>query len=350
MTFTFDEERNKVRDCLAAINVTIKADTAIQRTSFAKDAEGFYKNVLNCVYGYALQKTDKYSFSYPAIDLIDLQKRVGVQVTAQSDKGKIKKTVKQFIDRKIYNECDELYIFFIGNKPEYSPNSTSDSLTFTKKNLLDNSDILKKIDANHDYSILNCIKSLISREKPQIYKIIMLPAAENEISEGKKQHDLKYLKYVSRYLHLRTLKQWSANERATIQSKTLHLIDRFNEVVFDEIHENNYFFYDNKLGEILYSVCLLCYESISSEYYESAGYFYSESRLNFDHLRISESDKHSMRLKEERRLRKIKNKLNLAIRALENHLHENYEEIIPRDLGVVGYDDILKDIEELQKK
>ena len=95
--------------------------------------------------------------NFPAIDLADDSTRTGIQVTATSDLGKIKHTVNTFIEHKLYERFDKLFMLLLSDKKKYRTNLSklSDgSFEFTKDHVLDLNDLFAKLTECADLAAL----------------------------------------------------------------------------------------------------------------------------------------------------------------------------------------------------
>lgn len=112
-----------------------------------KRSEDFFNGLLNLMFNLNLINMNKLRMNFPAIDLGDKENRVCYQVTAESTSSKIKETLDQFRNLKLYEEFDVINILIIGNKiktrrkrfeyPEFQ--------FITTDNLLDLNDLFKEI-------------------------------------------------------------------------------------------------------------------------------------------------------------------------------------------------------------
>ena len=81
--------------------------------------EDFFIDILNETFDWKLENLNQEYINYPAIDLGDINNRICIQVTSTIDSIKIKDTIKKFLEKKLYNNYDELFIFILGDKKEY---------------------------------------------------------------------------------------------------------------------------------------------------------------------------------------------------------------------------------------
>lgn len=81
-------------------------------------AETTILRILNELHDLELGNANQESQNYPAIDLIDRESRIAIQVTSTSTSTKIKNTLRTLMKNELYNEFDILYICILGDKPK----------------------------------------------------------------------------------------------------------------------------------------------------------------------------------------------------------------------------------------
>lgn len=87
------------------------------------NAENFFRDLLNLVFGYDLKNINIVEKNARAIDLGDEMERVAIQVTSTSDLGKIKHTHGGFVKGGLDKKYDRLVVLIIGEKRTYRENS-----------------------------------------------------------------------------------------------------------------------------------------------------------------------------------------------------------------------------------
>lgn len=109
--------------------------------------EDFFIDILNETFDWKLENLNQEYINYPAIDLGDINNRICIQVTSTIDSIKIKDTIKKFLEKKLYNNYDELFIFILGDKKEYRfKPTTEDQFVFTLSDyIFDINDLSRKI-------------------------------------------------------------------------------------------------------------------------------------------------------------------------------------------------------------
>ena len=100
-------------------------------------AEDFMCGLLNLIYGYNFTNANHVMRNAPAIDLVDQQNRIAVQVTSTGSREKIQNTVDQFIRHELYKDYDYLWMLFLGDIPKLKkPLDTKGLLVFDESSNL----------------------------------------------------------------------------------------------------------------------------------------------------------------------------------------------------------------------
>lgn len=98
-------------------------------------SETFFSNLINLFYGWSLKNANNRRKNTPAIDLIDENNRISIQVTSDNTSEKIKHTIDEFIKNRLYEEFDRLIIFHIkGSKSYRTVFDTKGNFQFSVKN------------------------------------------------------------------------------------------------------------------------------------------------------------------------------------------------------------------------
>jgi hypothetical protein len=128
-------------------------------------AEDTFARLLNEVYGYALVNLNHKGLNQVAIDLGDVKRRLGVQVTSQRDKGKIQKTIDKFEKHGLSQDYTALKVVIIGERTgNYPTLSVPRSVQFAPKDdVIDVDDLLQEIES-FDLSRLDRIVTLLKHE------------------------------------------------------------------------------------------------------------------------------------------------------------------------------------------
>ncbi|MEQ9371652.1 MAG: SMEK domain-containing protein [Coleofasciculus chthonoplastes F3-SA18-01] len=163
------------------------------RTDINKVAETLLIPLFSEVYGYTnLQNlNDTEGSNYPGIDLGDERARVAFQITSTSNSEKIKKTLRKFVEYKLYEKYDRLIIYILTEKQQsYSGNGYEEIIqnkfAFDKdKNIWDYRDILKAV-ANLQVNQVRRIEAILEEnfgEERRLTEWEVVDKVEQTISE-----------------------------------------------------------------------------------------------------------------------------------------------------------------------
>ncbi|MBO6531938.1 MAG: SMEK domain-containing protein [Muricauda sp.] len=116
-------------------------------------AENVIIPILNYVYGLSLKNANLEEKNYSAIDLIDYENRVAIQVTSTANSEKVKHTLEQYKKHKQRDEFDSLLIYIITKKQKtYSDEKfdeiINDEFEFdSSENILDFENLLTEVNS-----------------------------------------------------------------------------------------------------------------------------------------------------------------------------------------------------------
>lgn len=110
--------QNRINELMSTFVIHVKGATSMGRTDINKVAETVLIPLFKEVYGYTALKNLNASESpnYPAVDLGDEVARVAIQVTSTTDSEKIKETLRKFVDYKLYEKFDQLFVYILTEK------------------------------------------------------------------------------------------------------------------------------------------------------------------------------------------------------------------------------------------
>lgn len=100
----------KIADLLTGLSLQVKALTLSGDSSVNAHMEMIYMQILNHIYGLQLKNLNHLTLNYPALDLVDEQNRVAVQITASANMGQIDRTLEQFFSHNLHKKIDRLFI------------------------------------------------------------------------------------------------------------------------------------------------------------------------------------------------------------------------------------------------
>ncbi|OOZ99818.1 hypothetical protein BHL51_12890 [Bacillus cereus] len=109
--------------------------------------EDFTKDLMNIIYEYNLVNLNEEHLNEPGLDLGDVTKRIGVQVTTQKTSEKVNNTLRKITDDQ-KTKYDKFLIVILGKKQSvYSAIDTilAEELKFSEKDIIDINDLEKDI-------------------------------------------------------------------------------------------------------------------------------------------------------------------------------------------------------------
>lgn len=150
-----------VAESLALLSKQVELLNAVNLYDINIIAEDFFTELLNLIFDYKLKNVNIVEKNAPAIDLIDEENRISIQVTSDNSNTKIKYTIKEYINNKSYEKYDRLIVLILTSKKRYTKSfDTKNTFTFNKESdVLDVKDLIKfirgleieKIKAINDY-------------------------------------------------------------------------------------------------------------------------------------------------------------------------------------------------------
>lgn len=186
-----------IRRKLAFFQTEVVNDNKNNRFDINRDAELFYRPILNIIFDTDFDVLDYEEKNTPGIDLGCKKERIAVQVTSETGGSKIKNSIEKFIKYEHYKEYDKLYILYIGREIDFQI-SDEDLATLLTKEL------------SKQGLAPNLLVGVISKES-----LWDIPTLEKEIEK--------------RYFD---------------KPKTLKAIDAYLEEQLDDLHKNQKFDYE----------------------------------------------------------------------------------------------------------
>jgi hypothetical protein len=163
---------------LSVLRYIFKSRSKRGRYDLNKQAENFFRDILNLVDGLDLVNLNEKLSNAPAVDLGDRGNRICVQVTAERESGKIHDTIDGFIKHKLYNQYDRLVILIITEKRNYTTDfDTKSKFNFSKEDdIWDIDDLLEKIEML-DLNRAAELKNYLSKELAPIVAAFAEPSS-----------------------------------------------------------------------------------------------------------------------------------------------------------------------------
>ena len=214
--------KEKIIAFLSAIKSNVELDNLIGYYNINLLLEDVVAKLLNIIYDYKLINVNRKEKNYPAIDLIDEERRIAVQVTSDSGYNKIKDTFIKFKNSKncLPEKIDNIKFFMLkGKKSNYSSNrinATSKKFNI-KKDIIDFSDIIKELDELQPNKI-----SAIEEYLETVY--INKPVTKLDDIKKIERKDIELEKYVNRFV---ISKESSEHNKR----KLLDVIEEKNKVI-----------------------------------------------------------------------------------------------------------------------
>ena len=165
----------KLSSYLALLEQKVRLDNAMGEHSVNIHAENLLIKLLNGVFDCQLQNANYVrEANYPALDLIDPERKIAFQITATSKIEKVLHTLKKVVKYHQDKEFESIYVFIITEKqrPEYYQRHEpkiqeilGDKLKFDlHTHILDRKELLKRIKAENDLEKLEQLLDELSQE------------------------------------------------------------------------------------------------------------------------------------------------------------------------------------------
>ncbi|SDU42096.1 SMEK domain-containing protein [Desulfobacula phenolica] len=157
---------NGIIHALAFLSRKVDIKSSLNLTDLNVHAEDFYKDFLNKALGYNLININTINQNAVSIDLGDSTTRIAIQVTSTSALAKTRRTVKKFIENRLYREYDRLIILNLVKTTRHKDPFIGDADIFqidTKKDMWDYKK-LARIIAGKETLLLKDIYDFLHRE------------------------------------------------------------------------------------------------------------------------------------------------------------------------------------------
>lgn len=170
-----------IRQGLALLQLYIQPGGKLGLTDSHKHAEDFVLSLLNTVFGWKLVNKNQATATFPCVDLIDEERRLGVQVTAERGSEKLTDTLACLERHQLASQVAHLKIVSLVTKQgKYSVSSVPRGVSFDwKRDVLDCTDILKSVQAISDLAHVKRVHQCVVDWLPTIF-----PAKAPEDTSG----------------------------------------------------------------------------------------------------------------------------------------------------------------------
>lgn len=140
---------NEISERLEILSSRIKTNGKLNVLDLNIHAETFYRDLLNSIYGYKLESANISSANVAAIDLIDIEKKLVIQVSSTATKQKIQNTLnKEKISEYVTENYNLKFLFIADEAQNLRSNKYSNpySISFTpQEDILDKASLLTSI-------------------------------------------------------------------------------------------------------------------------------------------------------------------------------------------------------------
>lgn len=137
----------RISESLAFLSRHVEIVNAVNLYDINIVSEDFYSGLLNLAYGYNLKNANISNKNAQAIDLFDENQKIAIQVTSDNSSTKIKHTLEEFLNNRLYEKYDNLKVLILTKKKNYTTTfDTEGKIVFdVKKDIIDVEDIIKHI-------------------------------------------------------------------------------------------------------------------------------------------------------------------------------------------------------------
>lgn len=137
---------DKISTKLAILAHKVELNSCLNLMDLNIHAEYFFCDLLNMIFNASLVNLNTINTNAKSIDLINLRKRLAIQVTSTPEFSKIKKTVDGFIETENINNIDRLIVLIIIKKKRYQAKTYGDKFIISvSDDVLDYTDLIKLI-------------------------------------------------------------------------------------------------------------------------------------------------------------------------------------------------------------
>ena len=210
-----------VAESLALLSREVSILNAVNLYDINIIAEDFFPGLLNLIYGYKLKNANHLEKNAPAIDLVDPENRIAVQVTSDNSSTKIKHTIEEFNKNQAYQLYDRLVVLILTQKKNYSSNfDTQGMFTFEKtKDIWDVEKLMKDIRELQTEKIKAISTYLSEKLRNKYYSV-----RETQASEVDTIIDL--IEYISKHRKVNKSRETAVDPEYKIYKRFRKFADR----------------------------------------------------------------------------------------------------------------------------
>jgi tetratricopeptide (TPR) repeat protein len=159
---------DRIVQLLTVLSGKVEVLNSVNLTDLSVHSENFYCALLNRILGCTLKNLNSRVQNATAIDLVDEDRRICVQVTADSSKAKVRSTVGSFIENGLYKSYTRLIILQVVAKTKIKHGTIGVAGKFqlqTRSDVWDNSELVRQISGLSDKDVRD-IRKLIEDALP----------------------------------------------------------------------------------------------------------------------------------------------------------------------------------------
>ncbi|MGL5255449.1 MAG: SMEK domain-containing protein [Proteocatella sp.] len=233
-----------IAENLALLSQQVELLNAVNLYDINIVAEDFFTELLNLIFDYKLKNANVIEKNAPAIDLIDEENKISIQVTSENSSTKIKHTIYEYITNRSYEKYERLIVLILTRKRNYSSSfETNNLFVFDKeKDILDVKDLVKyirgldseKIRIIHDFlerELCNKVYSIKETQSNEIDTIIDLIEYISKHKEVKKKIDVEIDPEYKIYKRFKDFSQRLIFEYTTLYPLYGDAIDTISETI-----------------------------------------------------------------------------------------------------------------------
>jgi hypothetical protein len=136
----------------------------IEMFDYNRMIEDYVLGILNITYSMDFINLNDEKKNFPALDLGDRKKRVGVQITTNNDRSKIIETLEKFFKHELDKDFDCVWILIFGDKKNYKPFNVKEGFEFiVEKHVIDIVDLEQEISGK-DEDTLYALKEYLNKK------------------------------------------------------------------------------------------------------------------------------------------------------------------------------------------
>ncbi len=154
---------------LAYLETSIKTFSAANLNNLTVVSEELVYSLFNLLKGCNLVSANFLKSNFPGIDAIDINSRIGLQITSIKTSAKVNDTLRVISENNINKEIDTLYIFMsAGRQSRYTITESCPGVEFSDKNIISFRELKILLSADDDK--VNKASNLIIKAFPSIFQ------------------------------------------------------------------------------------------------------------------------------------------------------------------------------------